>query len=208
MKTKKIFSLPGLPFRLLALAAFSFLITSCSGEDLAPQPESSVANMELSAVAASNKAAPAPGEYSIAAIAEDSGFNELLKALTFVDDNLQTQLVQLFTNGTDQYTVFAPTDEAFVELYSLLGVDEVSELSPELVRDVLFYHVVEGRIAANSVVPKKNDRTIETLLGINFSVDSGATIHAVGNTANIEAANISASNGIIHVIDAVLLPVE
>ena len=208
MRTPKLFSLSGLPLKLLVLAAFSLLITSCSGEDISQQSGTAVANLESSAVAASKKGAPAPGEKSIATIAGESGFNELLKALTYVDDELQTQLVALFSTGTDQYTVFAPTDAAFAELYLALEVEGIEEIPAELVRDVLLYHVVEGRRAANSVVPPKNEKNIETLLGINFKVDPEATIHAVGSTASIETANISASNGIIHIIDAVLLPIE
>jgi len=74
--------------------------------------------------------------------------------------------------------------------------------------DVLLYHVVEGRRAANSVVPKKNNKNISTLLGVDFTVSPQAQITAVGNTANIVAADISASNGIIHVIDTVILPIN
>ncbi len=208
MKTTKLFSFSAMSIRVFVLAAFSLLIASCSGEDLEPQPDTAVASLESSAVTASSKAAPAPGEKSIATIATESGFSELLNALIYVDESLQTQFVDLFSTGTDQYTVFAPRDEAFANLYSALEVDGIRDLEPELVRDVLLYHVVEGRRAANSVVPKKNDRIIETLLGVNFTVDPAANIHAVGSMATIEAANISASNGIIHVIDAVLLPIE
>lgn len=208
MKTTKLSSLPRLLSKFLAVAALSLLITSCSKEDVSPQPEPSVANLESSVIAASKKSAPAPGEYSIATIAGESGFSELLKALTYVDEELQTQFVTLFSTGTDQYTVFAPTDEAFANLYTALEISSIEDLPAELVRDVLLYHVVEGRRAANSVVPPKNDKNIETLLGVNFMVDPEATIHAVGNTAMIETADISASNGIIHIIDAVLLPIE
>jgi uncharacterized surface protein with fasciclin (FAS1) repeats len=116
--------------------------------------------------------------------------------------------VDLFMNGTDQYTVFAPTNDAFFALYGALGITGISDLPAELVRDVLFYHVTEGRRAANSVVPKNNTRTIETLLGETFSVNPQAMITAIGNTANITTPNISASNGIIHIIDAVILPIE
>jgi transforming growth factor-beta-induced protein len=114
----------------------------------------------------------------------------------------------MFLNGTDQYTVFAPTDEAFMALYSALGVDKISDLSADLVLDVLLYHVIEGRRGANSVVPKKNNREIETLLGATFEVTPEAGIEAIGNTANITTADISASNGIIHSIDAVILPIK
>lgn len=208
MKTTNSLSVPRLPLQVIFMAVLSFLIFSCSGEDLSNETELSATVLEESVVTASKKAAPAPGEDPIAAIAIDAGFKELVKALTFVDESLHTQLVDLFLNGTDQYTVFAPTDEAFQNLYIALGVEGITEVDPELVLNVLLYHVVEGRRAANSVVPPTKERTIETLLGVDFQVDRTATIHAVGNTANIITANISASNGIIHVIDAVILPIE
>ena len=156
------------------------------------------------------QAAPAPGEDSIAEIAIDAGFSELVGALLYVDAELGAGLVDLFLDGTDQYTVFAPTDEAFQALYEVLEISEISELDdPELVLDVLLYHVVEGRRAANSVVPPVRDRTITTLLGATFTVDrDGAISDIYGQEINIVAANISASNGIIHVIDTVLLPLE
>ncbi len=152
--------------------------------------------------------APAFGDLSIAEIAIAEDFDELVAALGYVDAELDAGLVDLFLNGTDQYTVFAPTDAAFFALYDALGVDEISDLPADLVLDVLLYHVTEGRRASNSVVPKKNPRIIETLLGETFAVKSDLSIEAIGNTTNIKAADISASNGIIHVIDGVILPIE
>ncbi|WP_333694620.1 fasciclin domain-containing protein [Flavobacterium sp.] len=150
---------------------------------------------------------PAPGNTPIAGIAVNAQFNELVNALVFVDTELNAGLVPLFSSNGNQFTVFAPTDEAFQNLYNALGVSGIEELPAELVLDVLKYHVVEGRRAANSVVPPVKDRTITTLLGATFTVNRQAAITAVGNTAQITAPNISASNGIIHVIDAVLLPI-
>jgi uncharacterized surface protein with fasciclin (FAS1) repeats len=153
------------------------------------------------------QAAPAPGTDSIAKIAIAAGFTELVGALVYVDAELDAGLVDLFLNGTDQYTVFAPTNEAFENLYAFLGIDEITDLPPELVLDVLLYHVTEGRRAANSVVPPVRPRVITTLLGATFTVDRDAVITDLfGQEANIEAANISASNGIIHVINTVILP--
>ncbi len=77
--------------------------------------------------------APAPGEESIAAIAIDAGFSELVAALVYVDAELDAGLVDLFLNGTDQYTVFAPTDEAFEGLYNALEIDGITDLPAELV---------------------------------------------------------------------------
>ncbi len=161
------------------------------------------------ALAAPPPRAPAPGTESIAEIAIGAGFTELVGALAYVDAELGTGLVDLFLFGTDQYTVFAPTDEAFEALYDFLGITEISDLPPELVLDVLLYHVTEGRRAANSVVPPVRPRVITTLLGATFTVNrEGVITDLFGQEANIVAANISASNGIIHVIDTVILPLE
>jgi uncharacterized surface protein with fasciclin (FAS1) repeats len=158
-------------------------------------------------LAAPPQRAPAPGEDSIAEIAIAAGFSELVAALVYVDEELGTGLVELFLYGTDQYTVFAPTNEAFEDLYAFLGINAITDLPPELVLDVLLYHVTEGRRAANSVVPPVRPRVITTLLGATFTVDRNAVITDLfGQQANIVAPNISASNGIIHVIDTVLLP--
>jgi uncharacterized surface protein with fasciclin (FAS1) repeats len=158
------------------------------------------------ATAAPNRA-PAPGADPIAQIAVDAGFTELVGALVYVDDELGTNLVELFSTRSGQHTVFAPTNEAFEDLYDLLGIDEISDLPPELVLDVLLYHVTEGRRAANSVVPARAPRTITTLLGATFSVDNTGTItDTFGQAVRIVAPNISASNGVVHVVDTVLLP--
>ena len=182
--------------RLTIIALIIVLLLAFSTATLAGSPGQS-------------RRAPAPGPDSIAEIAIDAGFDELVAALVYVDDALDTELVALFSEGTDQFTVFAPTNEAFEALYNELGINEISELPAELVLDVLFYHVVEGRRAANSVVPPVRDRTITTLLGETFTVDSSGVISDIyGQEVNIVAADISASNGLIHVIDTVLLPLE
>jgi uncharacterized surface protein with fasciclin (FAS1) repeats len=162
--------------------------------------------------------APRPGTESIAAIAIGAGFDELVGALAYVDadEELDVELVDLFLNGTDQFTVFAPTDEAFDELYDLLEVDGIEDLPAPVVLDVLLYHVAEGRRAANSVVPRRGERTITPLLGETFSVRGDLTIadglsgldlrDDAALLAGAGLVNISASNGIIHAIDQVIVP--
>jgi len=155
------------------------------------------------------KGAPKKTDASIAAIADGGGFSHLINALAYVDSELDAGLVDLFSNGNDQYTVFAPTNDAFDALYDFLGAKDETDLDPQLVLNVLLYHVTDGRRASNSVVPKNNMRTIETLLeGATFDVYPNLEIMAVGNTANIVVADLSASNGIIHVIDSVILPIQ
>lgn len=171
----------------------------------------------------------APGDQTIveividAATAEPAEFSLLLDAVLYIaETNADSELVAgLFDD--EQYTVFAPTDAAFVALVDavsdLLDPDVVDNEGPfaaidDLLGDgtveaVVSYHVTNGRRASNSVVPPRRDRTIRTLLeGSSFSVDSSGEITAVGSTATIGPANISASNGVIHVIDSVLLPIE
>lgn len=162
---------------------------------------------EFETKSAENSKAVKKGNESIAEIAIGAGFTELVAALSYVDAELGAGLVELFLNGTDQYTVFAPTDDAFTTLYGALGIGGISDLPAETVLNVLLYHVTDGRRAANSVVPKNGVRTIETLNGETFNVDTEGKIWAVGgNSAMITSANISASNGIIHIIDTVILP--
>jgi uncharacterized surface protein with fasciclin (FAS1) repeats len=197
MKTQIISTLKRkLALPVIFILAVTFVATSCQKEQLLPNIDQE-AELRL-----------APGSQPIAQIAIDNGFNELVEALVYVDTELNAGLVNLFMNGTDQYTVFAPTDQAFNNLYMAFNITDITDLDAPLVLDVLKYHVVEGRRIAKSVVPRKNLRTIQTLLGVPFSVNPSAQIIALGNTAGIIAADISASNGIIHVIDAVILPIQ
>jgi uncharacterized surface protein with fasciclin (FAS1) repeats len=193
------------------LIPFLILFTGCEDNMMDANRES--ADIQARASASSNameRVVPAPSDVTIADIvisfagAEDAQFTQLLDALIY------TELAGVFTGG-EQYTVFAPVDDAFYALYELLGVDSIRDLDAALVTDVLLYHVTEGRRASNSVVPPRRDREIQTLLGVSFQVTPDAEIYAIGNTAGFispDLLNVSASNGIIHVIDTVLLPIE
>ena len=192
----------------ILIAVLSLVTISCDNQETEGMDGLNPANVSTATNLKSANSAPKPGDTPIAGIAINAGFNELVAALMYVDEELDAGLVDLFLNGKDQYTVFAPTDAAFKNLYAALEVDGITEVDPELVLAVLKYHVVEGRRAANSVVPKNGSRTITTLLGTTFSVDNMGKITAVGNMATIKSANISASNGIIHVVDTVLLPIK
>ncbi len=194
------------PLTGLALAG-ALLLGACADVDSTSllAPEASTENR-----------APAPGAASIAEIAIGAGFDELVGALSYVDAELGAGLVDLFLNGTDQFTVFAPTDEAFAELYALLTVvlgtpiDQVTDIPAPVVLDVLLYHVVEGRRAANSVLPRVGIRTVTSLLGETFRVRPDGSIQdgltGLRNDAAIVEANNSARNGIIHIIDQVIVP--
>lgn len=98
------------------------------------------------------------------------------------------------------FTVFAPTDAAFAKLPA--GTVEALLADPETLKGILLYHVVSGRAAASDVISKPAHTTLQ---GSSVSVTQSGGKVMIGN-ATVVAADVSASNGIIHVIDTVLLP--
>ena len=110
------------------------------------------------------------------------------------------------TLGEGEYTVFAPTNAAFQNLLSTTGLTADELLSSELLSDILLYHVVEGSVPAETVVTLDGE-SAETLNGaqvaIAVSEDGAVTLNGV---ANVTQTDIMATNGVVHVIDEVLLP--
>jgi uncharacterized surface protein with fasciclin (FAS1) repeats len=102
--------------------------------------------------------------------------------------------------GEGPYTVFAPTDAAFAALPE--GALEGLLVNPEALAQVLLYHVVEGEVTSADVV---NLSSATTLQGqdVHITVE-GDTVRI--NGANVVAVDVAASNGVIHVIDSVILP--
>ncbi|MGE0313847.1 MAG: fasciclin domain-containing protein [Lautropia sp.] len=109
-------------------------------------------------------------------------------------------------SGAGPFTVFAPTDTAFAALLAELGVTKEALLADHpLLTSVLKYHVVSGRVLKADVPVGAPIATLET--GKTFTVDAGLVItDARGRTANITGTDVLASNGVIHVIDKVILP--
>ncbi len=105
-------------------------------------------------------------------------------------------------NGNRQLTVFAPTDAAFEELFATLGVSGVNDIPVGTLRAVLLYHVAPGERFSGDVVSSDRIRT----LGKGFLSPSVHDGSAWINDARIVAADVDVSNGVIHVIDRVLLP--
>ncbi len=137
-------------------------------------------------------AAPLPSIVDIAVGSEDFGI--LVAALQ------KAELVEaLQTEGP--FTVFAPTNAAFEALLGALGITAEELLGQPQLADVLLYHVVSGKVLSTDL---QNGMTAETLGGQTITVDltDGVKI----NTSAVTAADIEASNGVIHVIDSVLVP--
>jgi transforming growth factor-beta-induced protein len=102
--------------------------------------------------------------------------------------------------GAGRFTVFAPTDEAFAKLPA--GTIEGLLSEPETLRDILLYHVVSGKVmAADAMMLTSADTALGQPLSLKAEGDA-----LMINDANVILADIEASNGVIHVIDTVLLP--
>ena len=101
--------------------------------------------------------------------------------------------------GDGPFTVFAPTDEAFAKLPE--GTVEQLLQDKEALTSILTYHVVPGRVLAADVV---NLETAKTVQGQSIVVDASSGVKVDG--ANVIATDIIASNGVIHVIDTVIIP--
>lgn len=97
------------------------------------------------------------------------------------------------------FTVFAPTDEAFAKLPK--GALESLLKNPDALRSVLLYHVVPGKVMAADVVKIKEAKTA---LGQSISIDTSKGVRV--DQATVVKTDISTSNGVIHVIDAVIMP--
>ena len=101
--------------------------------------------------------------------------------------------------GAGPFTVFAPTDEAFAKLPQGT-VDGLLQDIPKLTK-ILTYHVVSGKVTAAEVVKLNSAKTVE---GTNVKIDASNGVKV--NNATVTTPDVAADNGVIHVIDTVLIP--
>ncbi|MEH2121490.1 fasciclin domain-containing protein [Nostoc sp.] len=101
--------------------------------------------------------------------------------------------------GPGPFTVFAPTDEAFNKLPAGT-VDALLQDIPKL-KKILTYHVVSGKVLAADVVKLKTATTVE---GSDVKIDASNGVKI--NDAKVATPDVAADNGVIHVIDTVLIP--
>ena len=146
------------------------------------------------AAPAAARSGPTIADTAIAVNAETGEFSQLIAAAS------RAGLVGAL-DGNRQLTVFAPTDAAFADLYATLGVTGVDGIPVATLRAVLLHHVAPGERFNDDVLDASRIRTLNRDF-VFPGTDGGASI----DDASIVAADIDASNGVIHVIDAVLLP--
>ena len=127
-------------------------------------------------------------------VAIDNGFTSLTAAV------VKAELLPALTNPLTKLTVFAPTNTAFDNLATALGTDLNGVLAHPQLADILLYHVIGDEVLSteltNGAVPTLNGQDV------TISLMGGVMV----NTSNVTLADLVVSNGVVHVIDAVLVP--
>ncbi len=138
----------------------------------------------------------------------DATFSTLVTALTTATPSTDFVATLSTANGTAPapFTVFAPTNDAFDDLFLELLVEGIADIDEPLLTSVLNYHVVPNANVTSDLLPD-----FPTAMTLNGTVTIGATPPTVtgadnATASNIIAADVQAANGVIHVIDQVLLP--
>ncbi|MBL7851454.1 MAG: fasciclin domain-containing protein [Cyclobacteriaceae bacterium] len=167
-------------FLFVAVMFAGMLATSCSEDKVTPQAKSIV---EIASA--------------------DPQFSTLVAALT------KAELVTTL-QGTGPFTVFAPTNTAFAALLSDLGVSSLDALSKEALTPILLNHVIVGQfkstdLSTSYVSTASNTGPDDNLLDLYIEVGSGVNINS---SVSVTSADIIASNGVIHVVDKVILPTD
>jgi len=178
-------------FRISALVlATAFVFVACDDDD------------------DDNTQTTGPQQQTIAEIASGNADFSIL-----VDILQRTDLVETL-NSPGNYTVFAPDNEAFEDALQALGYASVDELEAGLttdgLRNVVLYHVVGAEVKAADVMTGFQDMLGTHSSGENLDayIQSAGGSVIVNNTATVSMADIDASNGVIHKVDAVLLPLD
>ena len=173
-----------------AISAVFLLIVACGADEEESEPSASTTISEQTL-----PEAPVVSNTIVDVAVADGRFGTLVTAL-------QAAELDSVLSGEGEFTVFAPTDEAFAKLPEGT-LDSLLADVPAL-KDVLLYHVVSGTVLAADVVALDSAATLQgqevsiSVMGESVMVDE----------SNVVITDIAASNGVIHVVDAVLLPVN
>jgi uncharacterized surface protein with fasciclin (FAS1) repeats len=155
----------------------------------------STSSSDTTAKANASTTMPVKSETIVEIASANADFSTLVGALKTAG------LVETLS-GKGPFTVFAPTNEAFAKL----PAGTLASLTPEQLKSILTYHVVAGEVLAKDVKSGKVKTVNGEELTINVNGDKVTITDAKGNTVNVVKTDIVGSNGVIHVIDGVLLP--
>ena len=163
-----------------AIAVASLLFAACSSD---------------SDSSSSTTTAATASETIVEIASANSDFSTLVSAV-------QTAGLVETLSGPGPFTVFAPTNAAFAKL----PAGTLESLTPEQLANILTYHVVAGEVLAADVKPGMVTMVNGDTIMINVNGGKVSITDGQGNTVNVVSTDIVGSNGVIHVIDGVLLP--
>lgn len=153
---------------------------------------------------------PPTGNIVATAQAAGSGLDSLVKAVVRANNATGGDPNLIATLSNAQLTVFAPTNAAFTQLLGALGLTDIDQIPIGTLLSVLRLHVVGGRAFSSDLSNGNLNMLVgTTTVNLTNGTGGGPTITGNGNganRANIVATNIMARNGVVHVIDRVLLP--
>ena len=133
-------------------------------------------------------------------VAIDNGFASLTAAV------VTAELLPALTDPLADYTVFAPTDMAFDNLATALGTDINGLLALPILSDILLYHVIGTSVNAADINNGDLADVLNTSNTVKLTKTSGGMVFA--NQAEVVLADVASENGVVHAVDAVLLPYE
>lgn len=178
MKIKTFFKI-----KLLLLGGF-FLLASCSNDDdntplPTPEPDNSITGLAVAN----------PNLSSLVAALQATGLDEVLATV----------------NGTDTFTVFAPTNEAFAAFFQANGFSGVNQVPTAVLQNILLNHVLSGTVTSGSLstgyVNTLATGPNQQAVSLYVNTASGVRLNGV---SSVTSADNSASNGVIHIVDAVI----
>jgi len=178
-----------------AAAVAALALTACSSSSTTATSSTPAASPSTAASTPAASSAPAAAGTIVEVAAANPDFSTLVaavKAAGLVDT----------LNGAGPFTVFAPTNEAFAALPAGLLDKLLLPANKATLTKILTYHVVPAKVMAADVKPGK----VKTVEGgeITIATDGGVKV----NEASVTATDVAASNGVIHVIDKVLVPAD
>jgi uncharacterized surface protein with fasciclin (FAS1) repeats len=191
---------------ILALLGAAVVVSACSsGSTATTAPATATTAPATSAPAESM--APAQSMAASEAPMASTGLKDIVDTATAAG-SFKTLLTAATTaglvdtlKGLGPFTVFAPTDDAFKKLPA--GTLDGLLKDPEALKKILLYHVVSGKVTSDQVVKLTSADTIAGP-AIKITVKDGSVY--LNDTVKVVTTDIEASNGVIHVIDGVLLP--
>ena len=171
--------------KLMLLFAFVFLATSCDDDD------DNLGNNDAQEV---NITATAQG---------NANLSVLVAALQ------RANLDAVLADENGDFTVFAPTNGAFTQLLSDLGATSLDDIDDATLTAVLLNHVVAGEVTSNALTTGYVNSLSENNEGDNLSLyidtSNGVTVNGV---SDVTTADVQATNGVVHVVDTVILPAD